>query len=66
MDRSVRLTSGEFDTTEGVANYALKRLGRPNLRNSWPADGVLRSSIEVFRNDATIVRFLPFIANLPR
>lgn len=61
MDRPVRLTSDEFDTIVGVANYALKRLGRPSLSKSRPADGILRSVIDVLRYDAiNPLGFLPF------
>ena len=50
MKKQVRLTSDYFDTIVGVANYALKRLGRPNLIMATPTD-VLRSVIEVIRYD---------------
>ncbi len=61
MDRSVRLTSDEFDTIVGVANYALRQLGRPDLLQSRPADNVLSSVINVIRYDAiNPLGFLPF------
>ena len=61
MDRPVRLTSDEFDTIVGVANYALKRLGRPTLAVSAPTDGLLRSVSKVLSNDAfNRLGFLPF------
>jgi hypothetical protein len=49
VDRPVRLTGDEFVTIVGVANYALKRLGRPGLSDFAPADGLLRSVSEVLR-----------------
>jgi hypothetical protein len=61
VDKPVRLSSDEFDTIVGVANYALKRLGRPSLLKAVPADGVLRSVLEVIRYDAiNPLGFLPF------
>lgn len=48
MDRPVRLTSDEFDTIVGVANYALKRLDRPPLLRATPTD-VLQSIVETLR-----------------
>jgi hypothetical protein len=67
VDRPVRLTSDEFDTIVGVANYALKRLGRPNLLKSIPADGLLRSVIEVLRYDMiNPLGFLPFRRSISR
>jgi hypothetical protein len=41
VDNSVRLKSDGFDTIVGVANDALKRLGRPGLSKFAPADGGL-------------------------
>jgi hypothetical protein len=61
VDRSVRLTSDEFDTIVGIANYALKRLGRPTLAMSAPTDGLLRSVSKVLSNDMfNRLAFLPF------
>jgi hypothetical protein len=61
VDKSVRLTSDEFGTIVGVANYALKRLGRPSLLKSTPTVGILRSVLEVTRYDAVNpLGFLPF------
>jgi hypothetical protein len=61
VDRPVRLTSDEFDTIVGVANYALKQLGRPKLSSFAPADGLLRSVSEVLTNDFfNPLGFLPF------
>jgi hypothetical protein len=61
VDRSVRLTSDEFDTIVGVANYALKRLGRPTVSLFAPPDGLLRSVSEVLSRDMfNRLGFLPF------
>ena len=61
VDRSVRLTSDEFVTIVGVANYALKRLGRPTLAVSTPTDGLLGSVLKVLSNDMfNRLGFLPF------
>jgi hypothetical protein len=66
VDRPVRLTCDEFDTIVGVANYALKRLGRPSLLKSAPTD-VLRSVNEVMRYDAiNPLGFLPFRRSISR
>jgi hypothetical protein len=66
MDRPVRLTSDEFDTIVGVANYALKRLGRPNLLKARPTD-VLCSVVEVLRYDAiNPLGALPFRRSISR
>jgi hypothetical protein len=67
MERLVRLSSDEFDTIVGVANYALMRLGRPSLLKSRPADGILRSVIEVIRYDSiNPLGFLPFRRSISR
>jgi hypothetical protein len=67
VERPVRLTSDEFDTIVGVANYALKRLGRPGLSDFAPANGLLRSVSEVLRNDFfNPLGFLPFHRSISR
>jgi hypothetical protein len=61
VDKPVRLKSDEFVTIVGVANYALKRLGRPGVSMFAPADGLLRSVSEVLSNDSfNPLGFLPF------
>ena len=61
VDRPVRLTSDEFDTIVGVANYALKQLGRPTLSLFAPPDDLLRSVSEVLSRDMfNRLGFLPF------
>jgi hypothetical protein len=66
VKKPVRLTSDEFDTIVGVANYALKRLGRPSLLKSTPTD-VLRSVNEVITYDAiNPLGFLPFHRSISR
>jgi hypothetical protein len=61
VDRSVRLTSDECVTIVGVADYALKRLGRPWVSSIAPPDGLLRSVSEVLSRDMfNPLGFLPF------
>ena len=68
MDRPVRLTSDEFDTIVGVANYALKQLGHPNTLSIFaPANGILRSVSQVLSYDmANPLGCLPFRRSISR
>ena len=59
LDKSVKLSADEFTTVLGVANYALKRLGRP--------DGFLRSVNEArLRNMVNPVGYLPLRRSISR
>ena len=59
-DKSVKLSNDEFGTLVGVANYALKKLGRPNPSFGLPAD--LQSMDRYLRSDM----FNPISDILPR
>jgi hypothetical protein len=48
-DKSVKLSNDEFGTLVGVANYALKKLGRPTPSSGLPTD--LQSMDRYLRSD---------------
>jgi hypothetical protein len=60
-DKSVKLSNDEFSTLVGVANYALKKLGRPTLSSGLPTD-VLQSMVGYLQSDM----FNPISDILPR
>jgi hypothetical protein len=59
-DKSVKLSNDEFGTLVGVANYALKKLGRPTPSSGLPTD--LQSMDRYLRSDM----FNPISELLPR
>lgn len=62
----IRLTSDEFDTIIGVANYALERLGRSGLSKERPTD-LLLSVTEALRHDTfNRFAFLPLHRSISR
>jgi len=60
-DKSVKLSNDEFTTLVRVANYALKKLGRPTLSSGLPAD-ILQNMVGYLRSDM----FNPISDLLPR
>jgi hypothetical protein len=66
VETPIRLKSDEFDTIIGVANYALKRLGRSELSKERPTD-LLLSVTEALRHDTfNRLAFLPFHRSISR
>ena len=67
MDRPVRLKIDEVTLIFGVADYALKRLGRPGLTMVAPTDGLLRTVHEMrAKNILNPLAFLPLHRSISR